>query len=98
MEDGLLELVAEEAEILSDQSELRRQALALCVEQLRPKDKELIQMRYAAGANGDRVAAELGRPANSVYQSLGRIRRVLLECIQHRMTDWQIIQDGGIQS
>jgi RNA polymerase sigma-70 factor (ECF subfamily) len=27
----------------------------------------------------------LGRPANSVYQSLGRIRRVLLECVRRRM-------------
>ena len=27
----------------------------------------------------------LGRPANSVYQSLGRIRRVLLECIERQL-------------
>ncbi|MEZ6123586.1 MAG: sigma-70 family RNA polymerase sigma factor [Planctomycetaceae bacterium] len=98
MNEGVLELIAEEAEVLSDQAELRRQALAICVDQLRPKDRQLLQMRYAPGANGDRVATELGRPANSVYQSLGRIRRVLMECIQHRLTDWQLHEDTGLQA
>jgi RNA polymerase sigma-70 factor (ECF subfamily) len=31
------------------------------------------------------VARQLGRPANSVYQSLSRIRRTLLDCIKRRL-------------
>ena len=31
------------------------------------------------------MARKLGRPANSVYQSLSRIRRTLLECIKRRL-------------
>jgi RNA polymerase sigma-70 factor (ECF subfamily) len=33
----------------------------------------------------------MGRPANSVYQSLGRVRRVLLECVRRRLAT------GGVQ-
>lgn len=85
--DELLDAVAHRAEIQSDQSEARQRALENCLNKLRPKDRELIRMRYAPGQNGDRVAAKLGRPANSVYQSLSRIRRVLFECVQHRMNE-----------
>lgn len=87
LNDELLDAVAHRAEINSDQSEARQKALEHCLQKLRPTDRELIQMRYAPGQNGDRVAAQLGRPANSVYQSLSRIRRVLLECVQHRLRE-----------
>ena len=87
LEDDLLDLVVKRAEVVSDETELRQEALSHCIGKLRPKDRELIQMRYAPGANGDRVAQQLGRPPNSVYQSLSRIRRALVECIQHRLAD-----------
>jgi len=83
--DELLELVASEALARADELELRRAALSDCLNRLRPRDRELIQTRYAPGHSGKEVAAEMGRPANSVYQSLGRIRRTLWECIQRRL-------------
>ena len=55
--------------------EARRLALLACLGKLRKADRELIEERYASGENGLSVARKLGRPANSVYQSLGRIRR-----------------------
>ncbi|MEZ6130852.1 MAG: sigma-70 family RNA polymerase sigma factor [Planctomycetaceae bacterium] len=94
--ENILELIAERAETISDETELRQQALAKCLDQLRAKDRELIQMRYATDTNGDQVAHQLGRPPNSVYQSLGRIRRTLMECIQHRMAESRLIEDGGL--
>jgi RNA polymerase sigma-70 factor (ECF subfamily) len=42
-------------------------------------------MRYAPGETGKNLAEQIGRPSNSVYQSLGRIRRTLMECIQRRL-------------
>ncbi len=87
LQDDLLDLVVKRAEVVSDEAELRQQALAHCIEKLRQKDRELIRMRYAPGANGDRVAQQLGRPPNSVYQSLSRIRRALVECIGHQMAE-----------
>ena len=85
--DEFLETVSKEALERSDEFEQRRVALVECLAKLRPKDRDLIQQRYAPGERGKRLAAELGRPANSVYQTLGRIRRVLMECIQRRVAD-----------
>jgi len=97
LDEAMLEVLAQKAETASSETERRQEALSRCLEQLRPKDRELIQLRYAAGANGDRVAEQLGRPANSVYQSLGRIRRALMECVQHRLAEYRLTEEGGLQ-
>ena len=92
MDGNVLEMVAQQSESVNEKLEARQAALSKCLGQLRPRDRELIQMRYAAGANGDKVAKNLGRPANSVYQSLGRIRRVLMECVR-----MQLAEEGGLK-
>lgn len=84
--EEFIERVAEEVEGNSEQLEARRQALMTCIGRLRPADRELIEERYSTGENGLSVARKKGRPANSVYQSLGRIRKALLECITRRLT------------
>lgn len=84
--DEVLELVAEELQQQPNDFDRRRDALVECIGKLREKDRQLIHQRYAEGHSGDDVANQLGRPANSVYQSLGRIRRVLMECVRRQMT------------
>lgn len=66
--------------------ETRRLALVKCLGKLRAKDRELIERRYSPGQNGLSLAELLERPVNSVYQSLGRIRRTLLECIHRELS------------
>ena len=83
--DDFVSMVAEEAEKHGELLERRRTALLECIRGLRPKDRELIQERYAPGESGKGLAEKLGRPANSVYQSLGRIRRTLFECVNRRL-------------
>ena len=92
LDDKVLELVADRSESVNENLEVRQAALAKCLGQLRAKDRELIRMRYVPGANGDKVAKDLGRPANSVYQSLGRIRRTLMECVR-----MQLAEEGGLK-
>ena len=89
--DEFLETVSRDALERSDELEERRKALVECMGKLRPRDRELIEQRYAPGEKGKHLAEQIGRPANSVYQSLGRIRRSLMECIQRRLTT------GGVQ-
>jgi len=83
--DDLLQTIALESEETQDDLDLRRSALRDCLGKLRPHDRELIQSRYAPGHSGKDVADTLGRPSNSVYQSIGRIRRSLFECISRRL-------------
>lgn len=80
-----VEQIADDAIVDPAELDSRRQALAICLSKLRPKDRELIDMRYAPGANGLSIARSLDRPVNSIYQSLARIRRTLLECVTRRL-------------
>ena len=84
--DGqLLDVVAGHSEDTEDELEVRQEALARCIERLNAKDQKLLRLRYTPGTSGDEIAEQLKRPPNSVYQSLGRIRRALTECIQRRL-------------
>ena len=83
--DEFVDAVAREVEAQVDQIDLQREALQDCLGKLRDKDGELIRKRYQPGASGRDEAEALGRPANSLYQSIGRIRRTLYECIRRRM-------------
>jgi RNA polymerase sigma-70 factor (ECF subfamily) len=63
--------------------EIQIEALESCLEKLVAKDRQLIERCYAStGIRAKQVAEELGRPADSVYRSLGRIRNTLLICIR----------------
>jgi len=79
--DALAEEVAARADLL----ERRRLALTRCLGKLRERDRELIQHRYAPGQTSQSVADLLGRPLNSIYQSLGRIRKALFECVNREL-------------
>ena len=83
--DEFLQLVAQDVLEDVEHLELRQRALAACLNKLSEKDQELIQRRYAPGENGKSVAKYLQRPINAVYQSLGRIRRSLFECINRQL-------------
>lgn len=83
--DEFLTAVAQEAVTAFDGLDDRRRALEACLGKLRPGDRKLIQHRYTPGKTARDLAEEMGRPANSVYQSLGRIRRTLMECVQRHL-------------
>ena len=85
LDDDVMQLIAEKIEEEALDVEQHRRILMDCLGRLREPDQELIRRRYTQGVTGDEVASQLGRPANSVYQSLGRIRRMLLECMRRRL-------------
>lgn len=83
--DEFLAAVVDEIQNRPNDQEQRRDALLQCLKKLHTKDRELIEKRYQPGVSGKDLAEVLGRPANSVYQSLGRIRRALLECVERQL-------------
>lgn len=84
--DEFMEAVADDVEERSDVLEARRHALKGCLDKLKPKDRELIELRYRSSDEAQEIAKQLGRPANSVYQSIGRIRKVLMDCIERTVS------------
>lgn len=59
--------------------------LHACLDKLPPDDRMLIERRYEPGVRVDAMAAELGRPVNSVSKSLGRIRQSLWQCVDNTL-------------
>ncbi len=84
--EEFLRHVATHSEQISELLELRSEALVHCLEKLPPRDRELITRRYAPGVDGQTLAKELRRPIRSVYKSITRIRKQLLDCINRRVT------------
>jgi RNA polymerase sigma-70 factor, ECF subfamily len=61
--------------------------LESCVAVLNDSDRILIRRRYEPGACVNRIAEEIGLSANLLSKSLGRIRRLLMDCMQRKLAD-----------
>jgi len=67
----------------NDAFQNRRAALQHCLSELRPPDREIIDLRYRPGATTKSVSEYLGRSIHSIYKVLNRIHSQLLFCIRH---------------
>ena len=85
LDDDLMALLIKERQSFSDTLEDRRQALSDCLTKLRTADRQLVVSCYAGDDTIRTVAERMGRPVGAVYQSLGRIRRALMDCIQRNL-------------
>src|SRR5262245_2809137 len=77
--ERLAETAAEQAAAL--QLDERREALAGCLEKLRPRDRDLLAHRFAEGATVQSTAAHDGRSVDAVYKALAKIRQTLFDCV-----------------
>ena len=82
--DQLLDTLAVEAaeDRFAPANSLRH--LRHCLGRLSERDQQLIQKRYEPGMSVAKLADNIGRTANSLSKTLGRIRRSLLECIERK--------------
>ena len=75
--DDVEHLATDESEVPS----VQLKALLMCLEGLGEQARDMIMKRYRDNMQVKGIADELGRPANSVYVTLSRIRKRLQECI-----------------
>jgi RNA polymerase sigma-70 factor (ECF subfamily) len=80
--DQTVEALADRLVAFTDTSDRRQDALMHCLKLLNNRDRELIQLRYTAGATTQMVANTVGRSIHAVYKALNRIHRQLLFCIR----------------
>lgn len=85
LSEDVLESLAALAITTDRKLDPRQSALEHCLTKLRTRDRTIIEQRYGQQSTGREVAERLGRPANSFYKTLGRIRRTLLECINREI-------------
>lgn len=62
-----------------------RGALSDCIEQVTPRNRELLRLRYFERRSCEEVASIQGRKIETVYQALSRLHKALGECIRTRL-------------
>ncbi|HVT27690.1 MAG TPA: sigma-70 family RNA polymerase sigma factor [Lacipirellulaceae bacterium] len=87
LSEAAVDLLAQDAVERAGLLESRREALGRCMEKLSPKDRQLVQECYSdSRVTFKAVAADLGRPVNTVYKALNRIRKALYDCIERTLS------------
>lgn len=81
-DDTLLAQLADEAVAEAAELDPRRHALAGCLNKLPDRHRAMIAGRYEPGGSVNELAHRLGKTPKAISETLRRIRRTLLECIQ----------------
>ncbi len=93
--DDLLGTLAEERSAAEGLFHVHRSLLPGCMEKLPPKDRELVEFRYAGEETVLEIAQRTGRQANTLYKALERIRHTLLKCIEENMAESEKDKKGN---
>ena len=84
--ERVLEAIGEQFDSHLDQASDRRDALLQCLSKLEERKRNLVTKYYASASDtSDSIANAMSMSPNAVRQSLFRIRRVLLDCVQRTM-------------
>jgi RNA polymerase sigma-70 factor (ECF subfamily) len=81
----LIELLAETAPYEDARMEDQLAALQLCLGELRPKDRDLLRMRYAQTISVEDYACQNERNAGTIRAVLRRLRGILQKCVTHKL-------------
>jgi len=81
----VIEQLAADNPAHDDVLEVQRQALGSCVQKLRVKDRDLLDARYRAESSLSSFAKSAGRPVQSIYVTLNRIRKQLMQCVDRAL-------------
>lgn len=85
--DVVIEALAHERPGHVSALDAQRAALDSCLKKLRESDRILLQQRYASNTDLGELARATSQTPNSLYKSLQRIRRMLLECVTRSMAE-----------
>lgn len=83
---ALMEILAEANAELDLEREERKQAIARCIEQLAPRARQILEMRYADQPVAPaEIARQLSWTPGAVYVALSQARAFLRECARRRL-------------
>jgi RNA polymerase sigma-70 factor, ECF subfamily len=85
LSDDALELLANAAIALSDETSSRQEALEDCLSRLKAADRDMLQARYYHQRPPKQIANMQSRSVDSVYRALSRIHNILLNCVQRNL-------------
>ena len=82
-----VEAILEAFDADEENQRLQEAALALCLETLPEKSRQILNFRYQSGLKCERIAQQLGMNLKAVHQVLCRLRQGLEQCIQQRLAN-----------
>ncbi|MBI1370591.1 MAG: sigma-70 family RNA polymerase sigma factor [Planctomycetes bacterium] len=80
-DDAIVANIAEQAERISVTAPDRHRALIDCLSKLTDSQRDLLNARYQSDTSLNDYAARIGRPVDSLYQTLRRVRLQLGQCV-----------------
>lgn len=86
-----LDLIAVENQQLSSQTDVRYEALQICLKKLPEADMNFLKKRFMQGSSVKKIAEEIGISLQAVYGRLSKLKGILLDCI-HRT-----LATGGLE-
>jgi RNA polymerase sigma-70 factor (ECF subfamily) len=86
--DEAWDALAESAHEADDTWNARREALQKCLDELAPRAREVVQLRYSVERlDLEEVARRMSWTVGSVKVALSRAKDALWDCVQRRLTD-----------
>jgi RNA polymerase sigma-70 factor (ECF subfamily) len=85
LDQELLETLSAEAGEALGSHDRRLDALEICLGQLRPQDRELLEYRYRCGSDLKEYADREGRSVSALSVTLNRLRTILRRCVTRRL-------------
>ncbi len=85
-DQDVVDALAQTASAMIDEVSERHEALAGCLKKLHPRDREFVLARYEPGCGVEQAAQRSGRSIEAAYKALGRIRKMLLDCVNNQLT------------
>jgi RNA polymerase sigma-70 factor (ECF subfamily) len=82
---ALLDQLADEYAATSDDPDVRQRAFEDCLNDLPPRQRELLGTRYAPGSSVQEMAEHRGQSAGALSVTLSRIRKALANCIKAKL-------------
>lgn len=84
-DDEVVEAISTTAIAMTDELDLRHEALAHCLGKLHPRDRDLVLIRYEPGGGVEAAAKRSGRSLEAAYKALTRLRKLLHDCVTQRL-------------
>ena len=85
--DELLDELAQSSATTVSRYDAWQDALSNCLGKLKPREMELIKLRYQGGLTIKAVAQQIGRPVQGMYKAMARIHVLLSECTKRRLSE-----------
>jgi RNA polymerase sigma-70 factor (ECF subfamily) len=84
-DQDVVDALAETVSSMQAELDVRHEALAHCLKRLPERDREMVLLRYEPGSGVEEAARRVGRSLDAAYKALARIRKLLMDCVTHRL-------------